>query len=348
MTTYVSTFASGLQEIVAQALPRQLADAAVRHLMDGMVIYDSDRPLPQVTGIPFFNNTFILIHYFPSLPDGGLQFMMQAILKKPDLVRVPRWALKKAAAFRLMASRANQTVAIPRDLLERLERFFSHRLAIPTNRSRADVELWFIERSEGCGLLGLRVTRTAPAAKHLQPGELRPELAHLLCLLSEPAKTDAFLDPFAGSGALPRARAQGFPYRQITALDADPAIADRLRQRLPKDARITCGSGDALHLAHIADGSISKIVTDPPWGLFEARRLSELVDFYSAMLAEFTRVLQPGGLLVVLMGQKERFEAALAGHPQLALAGKWDILVSGKKAAIYKIEKTGAEEPPAG
>ena len=339
MTTYFSTFASGLQDIVAQILPRQVSDARIQELMDGLVVYDSDRPLQQITEIPFFNNTFILIHFFRQLPGGGLHFMMQTILKKPDLARIPRWALKNARTFRLMASQANQTVAIKRDLLERLERFFSHRLALRTNRSKADVELWFIERSEGCGLLGLRVTKNPSAERGLQKGELRPELAHILCLLSEPSKEDVFLDPFAGSGAIPLTRAKAFPYRQITAIDQDAAIITHLRQRLPKNRPITVEEGDARHLPGIPNSSIDKIVTDPPWGFYETRRAGELQDFYTAMLAECTRILKNNGLLIVLMGQKERFEAALAHYPTLQHCAKWDILVSGKKAAIYKIQK---------
>lgn len=340
MTTYFSTFASGLQEIVAQTLPRQISDARIRELMDGLVVYESDRPLQQITEIPFFNNTFILIHFFKQLPGGGLHYMMQTIMKKPDLARIPRWALKKARTFRLMASQENQTIAIKRELLDRLERFFSHRLALPVNRSRADVELWFIERSEGFGLLGLRVTKNPANEKALQKGELRPELTHILCLLSEPAKSDAFLDPFAGSGAIPQTRASAFPYRQIIAVDQDESIAANLRKRLPKNSSVTVEAGDALHLAQIPDASIDKIVTDPPWGFYEARRSSELQDFYAEMLAEFSRILKADGLLIVLMGQKERFEAALADHPILQQQGRWDILVSGKKAAIYKIQKT--------
>lgn len=57
------------------------------------------------------------------------------------------------------------------------------------------------------------------------------------------------------------------------------------------------------------------------------------------MLKEFIRVLKPGGLMVILIGQKELFEKVLTNFPDLQFVEKYNILVSGKKAAIYKIKK---------
>jgi len=336
MTTYFSTFASGLQEIIAQALP----EARILQLLDGLVIYESNRPLQQVTNLRLFNNTFIALYPVQQLPSGGLHQLLQRVMQKPNDLRIPGWAVKKARSFRLMASRENQTISIKRELLERLESFFSHRLRLRVNRSKADVEVWFIERSEGLGLVGLRVTRNPALEKKLRKGELRPELAHCLCLLSEPQGRDVFLDPFAGSGAIPLERANNFPYRRIIAVDQDESAVTALGRRLPRDERIQTFAADARRLTSLTDGSIDKIVTDPPWGFYEERRAETLSDFYGETLTEFARLLRDDGLLVVLMGQKERFEEALAGcADRLALLGKWDILVSGKKAAIYKISK---------
>ncbi len=343
MTTYFSTFTSGLQEIIAQALPQALPEARIQQLLDGLVIYESNRPLQQVTSLRLFNNTFIALYPVQQLPPGGLHQLLQRVMQKPNDLRIPGWAIKKARSFRLMASRENQTISIKRELLERLESFFSHRLRLRVSRSKADVEVWFIERSEGLGLVGLRVTRNPAMEKNLHKGELRPELAHCLCLLSEPQGSDVFLDPFAGSGAIPLERASHFPYRRIIAVDQEENAVTGLSRRLPRDERVQSFAADARRLTSLVDGSINKIVTDPPWGFYEERRAETITDFYGEMLAEFARLLKDDGLLVVLMGQKERFEEALAGCTgRLALLGKWDILVSGKKAAIYKARKLPA------
>lgn len=337
---YYSTFPSGLSGVVTGALPRQLRDAQVDLILDGLVVYRSGSPLQQVKQIRFFNNTFLLLHLFEGLRPDSLPHMLNAMLKNPGWAEAPAWALKGKRYFRIMASHENQTVAINREALERLESFFAQRLGLRVHRSRPDVEVWFLERSEGYGFAGIRLTQRAATEKDLQKGELRPELANLLCLVSEPAKGDIVLDPFAGSGAIALERAGHFPHRQVIAGDADRETVARLRQKaalLPR--KITIRHGDALDLDGVQDGAIDKIITDPPWGIYTGQDAVELEQLYRGMLAEFERVLKPGGLAVVLMGRKDLFEQALRDRAALILVEKYDILVSGKKAAIYKLKK---------
>lgn len=55
------------------------------------------------------------------------------------------------------------------------------------------------------------------------------------------------------------------------------------------------------------------------------------------MLNEFSRTLKPEGLLVILTARKETLEKAMNQNKIFNLQAKYDVLVSGKKAAIYKI-----------
>ena len=64
------------------------------------------------------------------------------------------------------------------------------------------------------------------------------------------------------------------------------------------------------------------------------RSVSEL---YTKMLKEFKRVLTRDGRIVVLTGAKEEFEMALDQESAFELVEKFNMLVSGKKAAIYKL-----------
>jgi len=89
---------------------------------------------------------------------------------------------------------------------------------------------------------------------------------------------------------------------------------------------------DALHLERYEDGAIHKIVTDPPWGHF-AHAEMPIAELYRAMLAEFARILRPGGKLVILTAEP------LPGEERLALVQKFNILVSGKKASVYVMER---------
>ena len=58
------------------------------------------------------------------------------------------------------------------------------------------------------------------------------------------------------------------------------------------------------------------------------------------MLKEFYRILKTGGLMVALTAKKEEFENILDEYKdKIILKEKYNILVSGKKAGIYKIVK---------
>lgn len=145
----------------------------------------------------------------------------------------------------------------------------------------------------------------------------------MLCLISEPNKEDIVLDPFAGSGAIGMAR-KNYPYQKTISGDQNPANASIKKL-------------NALDLEDFKNNSVSKIITDPPWGISIGKDL-DLNDFYSKMLQEFSRVLKPRGLLITLIGQKELFENVLRKSPNFSLVKRYNILVSGKKAAIYKIK----------
>ena len=343
MVAYFSTFVSGLQEVVRSALAHQLNDVEVHLLFDGLVVYSSEKPIQLIKNLRFFNNTFLLLHRFPlnkkELDQKPLETVMKAVLKSPNIVPgVPKWALKQASSFRIIASLENQTETVDRDLLGKLERFFAYRLKLKTNRSKPDVEVWFLSRSEGYCFLGIRLRRTPASEKDLQKGELRHEIAYLCCFLSEPDKEDVFLDPFAGSGAIPIERVKTFPYKHVIASEIDGNMFEKLRKKvLQEQLKITLGNWDALNLKPIANNTITKIVTDPPWGIFSQPGI-DLETFYTTMLKEFIRILMNGGLLTIMMGQKEMFERILRGFSELILLEKYDILVSGKKAAIYKFK----------
>jgi len=135
-------------------------------------------------------------------------------------------------------------------------------------------------------------------------------------------------------------RARAFPYQKIIASDHNPELFKKLNARFRKKSdRVVLGKWDALNLNQLEDRSVDKIVTDPPWGLYSHQDV-DLQAFYENMLAEFNRILKPEGTLVILTAQKTLFERALDKIPELSLVSKFEILVSGKKAGIYKVRKT--------
>ena len=95
---------------------------------------------------------------------------------------------------------------------------------------------------------------------------------------------------------------------------------------------------DARDMASIEDGSIDRIITDPPWGIYDGERYGDIQEFYNEFMREFVRVLRPGGTLTLLSAAKvEAMRAARAAG--LRPEGRLDILVNGKKAALLRCRK---------
>ncbi|HEX3553560.1 MAG TPA: methyltransferase [Thermoanaerobaculia bacterium] len=340
MTTYLSTFIAGLGVPVRRVLEERLPGVRIALELDGLIVYEAGGATPAIRNLPFFNNSFIILKTFPGLkPERGqevLDEMLAATLRDADLPR--RIPARLQGTFRLVTSWSNVLTAVDRDLLERVEA----RIAasgrpgrLRPHRGRPDHELWLSYRSEGHGFLLLRLTRHTAYEKVLEKGELRPELAWMLCWLSEPREGELMLDPFCGSGAIPLMRATQFPRGLVLASDLDAAQVEKLKARVKQGdlrRRIVVRQEDARHLSRYEDGSIHKIVTDPPWGLFQ--ELAEGPEaFYQEVLGELGRVLIAGGLLVILMARGARLPGALE------VVESWPILVSGKKAVVYKLRK---------
>jgi 23S rRNA G2445 N2-methylase RlmL len=335
---YCSTFIAGFGEVVVDALTRTLSDVVVEALFDGLVIYRTSAPVSAIQSLRFCNNSFLLLRWEQCASEQKPEQIIQRLFAKANIGRAASvTSARSVRTFRIFVSKENSTIAVDPTVLTALEREIAQQLRLTVNRALPDVEFWFLLRSEKICLFGLRVTaigrqRTRKYAR----GELRQELAHLLCWLSEPGGHDRFLDPFCGSGALVLERLQAFPYKQILAGDSDPAHVAALRRKTRQAKNVQVEQWDARHLTKLASESVTKIVTDPPWGFFRDETI-DFVTFYTEILTEFARVLQPGGVAVILVGRKEEFERALAtAGLRLHLRKKYDVLVSGKKAGVYQ------------
>ncbi len=339
---YLSTFISGLQKPVEKLLKQNLGVLKIHLLLDGLVLYETNEDVKRIQKLRFLNNTFLVLKKFEKLPnrEKAFDYMLQQISKLNLNVGLKNF-LPNAKTFRIIASDENEFVSVDKKLLAQVERKIislkGMRLRVDPHRPQA--EFWFLRRSENIGFFMLRLTKNI-TNKKLPAGELRPELAYILCYLSEPDKSDIFLDPFAGHGAIPIERAKNFSYNMIFASDNNKGFRQIIRDRIKTkkvNKTIIPKMLDALNMKAFEDGFISKIVTDPPWGLYED--IKDISAFYASMMKEFVRVLKSGGIIVLLTARKDEFEKVISKHSDLDLLEKYEILVSGKKSAIYKIKK---------
>ena len=349
MTTYASTFIPGMGEVVAAALEQALEGVDPLQLLDGLAVYRSDADVAAVRALRFCNNSFVCLMSFDGLGRNPIAQMSETVLADGRLLqRLAPYLPRKSVSYRFVASQGNQFVALPQRTRAALERLLSGEPRLRPDHSNPDLEFWLLARREGFGFVGVRLTRHTAYEKTLARGALRPELCHLLCLISEPSATDVVLDPFCGSGAIPLERARAFPYRAVLAGDRDPKHVKSLRSKaqqlrwLQRSQRrnIVVGRWDALDLRTFAPESVDKIVTDPPWGFYRGTH-TDPAQFHHDMLQEFHRVLRRKGLLALLVGQPRLIESCLRDFAgKLALLKRYDVLVSGKKASVFKIEKT--------
>lgn len=339
MRRYFSTFITGLQEVIEQCLTSTFKKIRIETLTDGLVIYEARASAELIKNLPFFNNSFFLLRIYKKLDNKPINQMIKHSLADKNISGDIQKLTHNYRTFRVMFSEENQFVSVDKDLLNKLENKFTNPKFHP-DRTNPGVEIFYLYRSEGFGLIGLRLTRHTDYKKTLEKGELRPELSFLLNFISEPSPQDIFLDPFAGSGSIPFSRMRNFKYKQLFIGDINENIVNKLKEKFKNtNDSITVGCWDALDLKTFKDSSIDKIVTDPPWGLFSGRNLN-LEKFYTQMLEEFFRALRKNGVLVILLSNKELFEKRLSAFTaKFVVKNKYNILVSGGKAAIYKLEK---------
>jgi len=337
MGKYYSTFITGLQDLVKTGLEENLNDIKIDLILDGLIVYQTKSSKEKIKDIRFINNSFILLCLLKQKGKFTLKEFINQVIRGPGFIsNISGELFKNIHSFRVIISDENELKHIDNILLKDSENIFSKKYRLKIDRGNPDVEIWFMTRSEGYGFVGLRITKKPNYEKTLHKGEIRPELANLMCLVADLKYTDTVLDPFAGYGSIPKECERSYKVKKIIAGEINRKIFHILCSRINR-INITTGRWDALNLTSLTDKSVDKIITDPPWGIYEILK-QDITAFYHMMITEFIRILKPKGLIVVLTSQKEVIEKVLKYFPSLTLLRKFDTLVSGKKAAIYKIQ----------
>lgn len=339
---YLASCTSGLQDVVWDNLARMLGPVRLIAKEDGLLVFEGEASPQQVRNVPYLNNCFVVLGE-PATADSLADVLR--FLPRSDTWHEPlrRSVTPQERSFRLVLSDENQLVAGDRDSMAQLRSTIERLTRMKDSPRGGDVEFWIMRRRSGHVYFCKRLSRRSRTEGDLRKGELRPELAHLLCLMSEPAPEDIVLDPFAGSGAIAFARTH-YPYNMIFAFDIDPSNVQVMKARVKegtllkvrKKSPFIVQLEDARNLDRFQDGFIDKVVTDPPWGFFDTS-LTNPVDFYQAMFTELCRVTKAGGIIVVLLGNRDLAgELTTTFDGCLELLTRSEILVSGRKAVICK------------
>lgn len=322
---YLITFPAGLTELAIQCLQSDLQKVHIRYRDDSSAIISTTSTNSQVARLGYTKNAFQIILETPRSP---LNRAAKEIARQ--FRRIPASSVAGLRPFRLMAQIDGHLESLERTARAELEQSIQRLSGAPVNARGGGDEIWLLGRRELATIvLGRRITHASSAGPK---GSLGPELSELLVRLSRPAVRDVFLDPFSGSGSLPRARSK-FPAKRIISNDlyVKPTLLDTKTA-----ARIEVLREDACQLESVPDGAIDVIVTDPPWGEFEELS-GEPDQFYDRVSQNLARILKPAsGRLVILISRhgealltdallrngltkRERISIVLNGHPAVVL-----------------------------
>ncbi len=334
---YFATFISGMEEVVGDILSRDKG-IAVDEIYDGLVVFTSKTSLDKFINLRFLNNLFLLL----DKETAGQNPSSRDIEKYLHKLEQKNFSLsffgKSRKSFRIFISLENKTISVDKSLLQEVESKIIQSNKWYLNIRKPDKEFWLIARRDGNMFFGLRLTPLKKDVRGRYKGELRAELAHLLCFLADLKKKDIVLDSFAGFGAITYECANFFKCQKVYVFDKDKEAIKHLQKKLANFSKVEIRKQDFFY-SDLPDGSVDKIITDPPWGDYE--HISNLEEFYTLMFAEFERVLAPQGKFVLLSGAKETVNNFLQTKftKVFSIQETHHILVSGKKCGVWVGEK---------
>ena len=333
MAEFVSSFITGFQSVVEADLTMRFKNLKILNLYDGLVHYQFDGDSHELEKILYFNNTFFVLK---TMKGKGLNF--------PSLVGAvcsgKNYFLVNKGSFRVRFQNENQFAKVDKNLTRRVEDYVLQNSKLKLDRLSPTNEVWFSIRREGFAFCGELISKREFTEKNLNKGELRPEIAYLICCFASVKPEDTILEPFCGYGSIPIQLAKKFQFKKLYVSDIDSEhvtkTAGRKQLSSAPEGLIECCTADATILNHISDKSISLVITDPPWGFYED--IGDIRTFYAKMFKSFERVLAEDGRLVILSARKEELEFTSA-KSGFKIKNSLHTLVNGKKAGIYLIER---------
>ncbi len=302
----------------------------ILNLYDGLVHYRFDGDSRELEKIIYFNNTFFVLK---TMKGKGLNFpsLVGSVCSSPK-----NYFLVNKGSFRVRFQNENQFAKVDKNLTRRAEEYVLRNSKLQLDRLSPTNEIWFSIRREGFAFCGELISKREFTEKNLNKGELRPEIAYLICCFADIQSEDTILEPFCGYGSIPVQLAKKFRFHKlyVSDIDEEKVTQSAARKQLASapEGLISCQKADALSLQHIEDKSISLVITDPPWGYYED--IDDIEDFYKRTFASFKRVLSDDGRIVLLSARKQELESA-ATTCGFKIKNSLHTLVNGKKAGLY-------------
>jgi tRNA (guanine6-N2)-methyltransferase len=180
------------------------------------------------------------------------------------------------------------------------------------------------------GSLGNRVLRSRPLRSSLKP----TIAVAMLRLVGAHRGGGLLVDPMCGAGTIP-IEARGInPALEARASDWDDETVEVARDTIGNHGLdIPVERFDARSLGEAYPGRFDYIVTDPPYGVRQARRTS-MVHLYESILPSFERALKPAGSIALVVVKYRSFLTALK-RTRLEITHERPIDLGGLRPRIF-------------
>lgn len=329
MAEFVSTFTTGFKKVVEKNLPEIVSGCKILNIFDGIVHYKFNGNSHDLEKVVYFNNTFFVIRSWNNFC-GNFSTMVN------DFCIENKYLLVSKGSFRTRFVRENQFEKVDKKLVIKVEENVLKRSKLKIDRVSPSTEIWFNIRREGFAFCGQLISKREFTEKNLNKGELRPELAYLMCCFAEINENDVIAEPFCGYGSIPIQLAKKFHFLHLYVSDIDEEKITALKEKkyFKQNNFVSIDVQDAFSLKQIKDNSVDVIISDPPWGFFED--VGDISLFYDKMFCSFKRILKNNGKMIILSARKDELEYA-AEKNNYKIIEKVDTLVNGKKACVYMI-----------
>ena len=333
MAEFISTFMTGFQDVVAADLSARLDGVKVINVYDGLIHYKYTGNSRDLEKIIYFNNTFFVLKTMDSKNAGtkpaDFNFLVNAVAQEK------KYYLINKGSFRVRFIKENQFEKADKKLVAKAEETVLKNSKLKLDRLSPSTEIWYCLRSEGFGFCGQLISKREYTEKNLNKGELRPELAYLICSFAKIPPQSVILEPFCGYGSIPVQLSKRFDFARLLVSDIDSEKIELVSQKkaLQKEA-IKVSVQDALILPEIDDNSIDLIISDPPWGFYED--IGDICEFYRNMFNSFRRVLKQNGKMIILTARTEELKK-ITIEQNIFIEDSLHTLVNGKKASLFSL-----------
>ena len=214
MAEFISTFITGFQSVIEQDLTKRFKNLKIINLYDGLVHYRFDGDSRELEKIIYFNNTFFVLK---TMKGKGLSFSSLV----GSVCSAKNYFLVNKGSFRVRFQNENQFAKVDKNLTRRAEDYVLQNSKLKLDRLSPSNEVWFSIRREGFAFCGELISKREFTEKNLNKGELRPEIAYLICCFAAIKPEDTILEPFCGYGSIPVQLAKKFRFQKLFVSDLD-------------------------------------------------------------------------------------------------------------------------------